>query len=118
MGYLSSGLGSLLKIGGGAAGLYGGYKLAREDRDEIKGSVSGALEGDPVNGWERALNALESTGEEVEGKPEYGSHLGTLSKGLAVYMAGRHLKGQNQQLYDQVLDQYRVDDIPDDDLEE
>lgn len=112
MSYLSSGIGSLLKVGGGVAGLYGGYKLATDDRDEIKGSISGALEGDAENGWERALGMLETTGEEIDGNPEYGDHLGTFGKGLAVYMAGRHLKGQNQQLYDQILDQYRVEDEP------
>lgn len=110
MGYLSSGLGSLLKIGGGVAGLYGGYKLATDDRDEIKGSISGVLEGDAENGWERALGMLETTGEEVGEKPEYGAHLGTFGKGLAVYMAGRHLKGQNHDLYNQILDDYRVED--------
>lgn len=110
MGYLSSGLGSLLKVGGGVAGLYGGYKLATDDRGEIKNSVSGALDGDPENGWEAALGMLESTGEQIEEDPEYGAHLGTLGKGLAVYMAGRHLKGQNQDLYDQILEPYRVED--------
>lgn len=109
MGYLSSGLGSLLKFSGGVAGLYGGYKLATEDGGEIKDSVSGALDEDG-NGWERALEMLESTGDQIGENSEYGQHLGTFGKGLAVYMAGRHLKGQNQDLYNQILDDYRVEE--------
>lgn len=95
MGYLSSAIGKPLKWIGGAAALYGGYKLATQNGSEITESVGGAMEGlqEGENEFDAVYNFLDTTNEQMEANPEYGSNLGTAGKGLAAAVIGAYLDG-------------------------
>ncbi|MFB6175214.1 MAG: hypothetical protein ABEJ87_04525 [Candidatus Nanohalobium sp.] len=95
MGYLSSAVGKPLKWIGGAAAIYGGYKLATQNGSDISQSVSGAFDGleEDSDGLEAAATLLESTGQQVNDNPEYGANLGTAGKGLAAAAIGAYLDG-------------------------
>lgn len=95
MGYLSSIVGKPVKWLGGAAALYGGYKLATENGDEVAGSLEGAAEGlsEGDSGLDAVYGFLDSTQEEMESNPEYSSNLGTAGKGLAAGLVGAYLDG-------------------------
>lgn len=94
MGYLSSAIGKPLKWIGGAAALYGGYKLATQNSGEISESVTGAMEGlNDGNEMDAVYDFLDATNEQMEQNPEYGANLGTAGKGLAAAVIGAYLDG-------------------------
>jgi hypothetical protein len=95
MGYLSSAVGKPLKWIGGAAAVYGGYKLATQNSGEVTESVTGAMDAleEDSDGLEAAATLLESTGEQMDANPEYGANLGTAGKGLAAAAIGAYLDG-------------------------
>lgn len=97
MGYLSSAVGKPLKWIGGAAALYGGYKLATQNTGEISESVTEAMDGlDEGNEMNAVYDFLDATNEQVEQNPEYGANLGTAGKGLAAAVIGAYLDGSFQ----------------------
>lgn len=95
MGYLSSAIGKPVKWIGGAAALYGGYKLAKNNGGDIKESLSGATEGlnQDSDQFDAVYGFLDSTGQQIEDNPEYGENLGTAGKGLAAAVVGAYLDG-------------------------
>ncbi|PSH00568.1 MAG: hypothetical protein BRC30_02840 [Nanohaloarchaea archaeon SW_7_46_7] len=94
MGYLSSAIGKPVKWIGGAAALYGGYKLAKNNGDDIKNSLGGAFEGlENGDSMDAVYGFLDSTNEQIDQNPEYGANLGTAGKGLAAAVIGAYLDG-------------------------
>ncbi len=95
MGYLSSAVGKPLKWIGGAAALYGGYKLATENSSDVAESFGAAMEGleDSDNEFEAVYDFLESTGQQMNDNPEYAENIGTAGKGLAAAAIGAYLDG-------------------------
>lgn len=109
MGYLSSAIGKPLKWLGGAAALYGGYKLATSNSRDISESITGGLENldEESSGMEAIYSFLDSTGEQVRTSPDYGANLGTAGKGLAIAAIGAYLDGSfsSQDLPDDYVDE-------------
>ena len=95
MGYLSSAVGKPVKWLGGAAALYGGYKLAKNNGTDIKESLSGATQGlnEDSDEFDAVYGFLDSTSQQIEDNPEYGDNLGTAGKGLAAAVIGAYLDG-------------------------
>ncbi|MFB6115345.1 MAG: hypothetical protein ABEK04_03555 [Candidatus Nanohalobium sp.] len=95
MGYLSSAIGKPMKWLGGAAAVYGSYKLATENGGEIATSLGDAAEGlsDGGNEFDAVYDFLNSTQEQVRADPEYGSNMKTAGKGLAAGLIGAYLDG-------------------------
>ncbi|AOV95129.1 hypothetical protein AQV86_04360 [Nanohaloarchaea archaeon SG9] len=103
MGYLSSAIGKPVKWIGGATALYAGYKLAKNNSDDIKNSLGGAVEGlenGEGDGMDAVYGFLDSTNEQIDQNPEYGANLGTAGKGLAAAVIGAYLDGSfsNQEM--------------------
>jgi len=80
---------------GGAAALYGGYKLATQNSGDISRSFSGAMEGleDDGDEFDAIYGFLDSTNEQMKSNPEYKSNLTSAGTALGVALAGAYLDG-------------------------